>query len=231
MRTGFLLFACAVAGCSSGSNQTSGAFSLAVQNPSWGWNNMRADPGQLYFQASVTLANHGEQVPLSADFQLFSIETTSKTVIAPNGNSAQLANACNASVSLAAGGDQTCAILWELPSDATPGEVVYRDSLGRSASASVTAPEKPAAPACLAALAAVSKLDSDLTCVSCANGGLGPNSANCPRPQPSCQQSPDCQKGGGDTYCSASCPPTADCDMQATAFYQCLAQQCAQYCS
>jgi hypothetical protein len=232
MKTTSILFvASCFAGCGgSAASSSSGQLSLAVSNANWNWTSGgAAEPGDRWLEATAILSNHGEAAPLSEDSDYYSVETnTGVEVTALFVEPSHLPGECDGTNAVAAGGMDSCSLVFEFPVGATPTKLVYRDTAGRSSSAAIEGLAAPSPPACLAKLAAVplvgesSGSNALLTCVTCAID------AGCMQPNGECNAPASC---GGARFCSAQCPPTPNCDQQASTYLDCVAKHCETECS
>jgi hypothetical protein len=215
------------AGC--GGSSSSGAFSLSVSNAAWDWKGGGPpDSGNRWFQATATLTNQGESAPLSESSDFFSVRTDKGLQIASlSFGMSELSGACTPADAVAAGGTDSCNLVFELPLGAQPTTLDYRDAAGRASSATIDGLPAPSTPACLAKLAAAPLVGSNsgsaaFSCAACAA------EAGCQHPASSCNVPSSC---GGVTFCSAQCPPTPACDQQASDYIDCAVQKCPQYCT
>ena len=96
--------------------------------------------GDMFLVLTATLTNESQTPPLVASYDLFSLKTVDQLVYSPTTVSAELDDACDGEVSIAAGGAKTCAIAFEVPASVTAQELDYAMPRRISLSASVPAP-------------------------------------------------------------------------------------------
>lgn len=96
---------------------------------------VRASTGKQFIVVNLTLKNDSASAPLSTNPLFFSLKTSQSLVITFAGVSPE--NLCDSSVSVATGGNLSCAIAFEMPSDQTAAALLYDDLKGHKASAAI----------------------------------------------------------------------------------------------
>jgi hypothetical protein len=123
-------------GSSSGSAST--GVSLVVNTASSPATVAGAPPSNGFFVlVDLTLKNTGASTPLSANFVLFSLQTSQALVVSPSPQ--QPSGQCSPTVSVAVGGQIECQVAFDVPAGQTPTTLLYDDQRGDKASASVPA--------------------------------------------------------------------------------------------
>jgi hypothetical protein len=189
--------------------------------------------GRRFLTLTATVANSGEQRPLSVAAPLFSVLTKAGLSVGASGDSGLLAQPCAGDLSVAVGGMLSCSLAFEIPLADSPLTLVYDDTMrraqtdltallpqppdGGSACASVNPQATGCAPCvqqnCNAELGALFNNNTCLNQMSCVDKAV--------------------QAGQCADACSpcAMCPIDTMCTDLIATFRTCVATSCAQMCS
>jgi len=103
-----------------------------------------ADAGEWFVTVQVTVQNHSAAVPLPMSRTFFTAVSASSLVYQTSSVSDLLTPACQQDVAVAAGGQNTCRLAFEIAQDETLTELVYDDTAGHRAT--ISFPEVPGYP-------------------------------------------------------------------------------------
>jgi len=186
--------------------------------------------GTSYVRLDLTLANQTSEVAIPENFALFSVTTDQAIVLMASGTS--VTHPCLATQSLAAGGNASCGVWFEVPIGQQPSVVTYDDRLGQSA----TFPVPSLAPTSTCEAIRAWSMAGTSTCVDCVGAvgsgcateheatGVACNGMNCT--QQCAAQQLDVQ---GRCECEAMCE-TGACLTAANAEMDCLSTKCTSSC-
>jgi len=240
MRLIAILLSCCAVACGSTDGGTDGGiggggsnarFSLSAADVKFVSSIMGQRPmtGRNFLTLTATLKNTAEAQPLSTAYPLFSVVTKAGLSVLTSSYSSLLQPACAADLSVAAGGQVACGLVFEIPTGDTPTQLDYADPMMRRASVDISAPAPPA-PSCNAIG------NSNSACQSCAQqrcsmeASAVVNNSGCLSSLMCLQQQ---VKAGACDYCNpcAACPTTPACSQALGALEQCIRANCATECS
>lgn len=122
-----------------------GAVSLAV--------NMATSPdkigpsspaqGRSYVEINITLQDVSTPAPIPVAFAYYSLTTANGLVLAPSVASSAVGTPCPGDISIGAGSQFTCDVVFEVPTQDSPKELAYDDHAGHTATAAVTVTPPP----------------------------------------------------------------------------------------
>ncbi len=211
-------------------------FSLAASDVQYVGSIQGARPmtGRRFLTLTATLVNSGEQRPLSVAAPLFSVLTKGGLAVLASGDSSLLTQSCAADLSVAVGGQISCALAFEIPTGDTPTTLVYDDTMRRAQTdLTVLLPAMPDGGAgCAAAPTSPSSTCTQCVEQSCQNELMMLiNNQQC-LSQMSCVDNA-VKNGQCADACSpcAMCPVDPTCSAEIMAFRSCAAANCTQPCT
>jgi len=193
--------------------------------------------GNFFMVVSLTLKNTGAPNALSTNPVLFAIHTSQSLDV--SASPAQPSAACNASVSVASGGQSECSVAFEMPTGQTPTDLVYNDERGDTASAMLPAVPTPSA-ACQT-YAGWFKTQPSTACMSCIENADGVNDAS----GAACESAATAYGNACGGTCQSMCLPfskadpcacelscdSPSCHMLWDTYVSCLVNTCGPQCS